>query len=108
MNSRETYEQACKKFIESFEEKPEVASYAPGRVEVLGNHTDYNEGFVLAMAINYGTFFLAARATGDVNRVIAGDIMEEAVVPLNSSLYSKRSSWVDCVFGWSPPGCVLV
>ncbi len=38
-----------------------VAAFAPGRVEVLGNHTDYNEGYVLSAAINCGTFFLAGR-----------------------------------------------
>jgi galactokinase len=32
----------------------DTLSYAPGRVELLGNHTDYNEGFVMAGAINYG------------------------------------------------------
>ena len=47
-------------FEKRFGKAPTVAAYAPGRVEVLGNHTDYNEGFVLSAAINYGTFFLAA------------------------------------------------
>ena len=31
-----------------------TSAYAPGRVELLGNHTDYNEGFVLGAAINRG------------------------------------------------------
>ncbi|HXA10545.1 MAG TPA: galactokinase family protein, partial [Chthoniobacterales bacterium] len=31
-----------------------VEAYAPGRVELLGNHTDYNQGLVLAAAINRG------------------------------------------------------
>ena len=32
-----------------------VTTYAPGRAEVLGNHTDYNEGLVLAIAVDRGT-----------------------------------------------------
>lgn len=32
----------------------EVSAYAPGRVELLGNHTDYNEGYVLSAAIDKG------------------------------------------------------
>src|ERR1700677_4811212 len=32
-----------------------VTAYAPGRAELLGNHTDYNEGFVLALAVDRGT-----------------------------------------------------
>ncbi len=34
-----------------------IKSYAPGRVEWLGNHTDYNEGFVLSAALDVGTSF---------------------------------------------------
>jgi len=34
---------------------PSVTAYAPGRAELLGNHTDYNEGFVLALAVDRGT-----------------------------------------------------
>ena len=33
---------------------PLVSAYAPGRVELLGNHTDYNEGVVLGAAIDRG------------------------------------------------------
>jgi galactokinase len=32
-----------------------ITTYAPGRAELLGNHTDYNEGFVLALAVDRGT-----------------------------------------------------
>jgi len=32
-----------------------LTAYAPGRAELLGNHTDYNEGFVLAIAVDRGT-----------------------------------------------------
>ena len=32
-----------------------ISTYAPGRAELLGNHTDYNEGYVLALAVDRGT-----------------------------------------------------
>ncbi len=38
-----------------------ISCFAPGRVELLGNHTDYNEGFVLSASIPYGI-----RATGSL------------------------------------------
>ncbi|AKJ64402.1 galactokinase [Kiritimatiella glycovorans] len=34
--------------------KPQAAAYAPGRIEVLGNHTDYNEGYVISAAVDRG------------------------------------------------------
>lgn len=36
-----------------------ISSHAPGRVELLGNHTDYNEGYVLSAAINHGVTITA-------------------------------------------------
>ena len=50
-----------KKFIARFGIRPEAAAAAPGRLEVLGNHTDYNEGFVLSCAVGQNTRFLLAR-----------------------------------------------
>lgn len=44
--------QAVELFRETFGAAPEFLARAPGRVELLGNHTDYNGGFVLAVAID--------------------------------------------------------
>ena len=41
-----------KHFTDIFHRAPGVIARAPGRVEVLGNHTDYNEGVVLSAAID--------------------------------------------------------
>ncbi len=56
MNIRDYYSQ-------TFLSKPAAVSAAPGRVEVLGNHTDYNEGFVLSCAIDHGVFVALAPST---------------------------------------------
>ena len=42
-----------------FRHPPEVVGYAPGRVNIIGDHTDYNEGFVLPAAIQMGTSIAA-------------------------------------------------
>ena len=39
-------------FEEYFGHKPTVISASPGRVNLIGEHTDYNEGFVMPMALN--------------------------------------------------------
>ena len=43
-------------FFEAFGEQPEAIAFAPGRVNLIGEHTDYNEGFVLPMAIEFGVY----------------------------------------------------
>lgn len=55
-----------KKFTARFGVAPEVAAQAPGRLEVLGNHTDYNEGFVLSCAVSQTTNFVLKRIPGTV------------------------------------------
>ncbi len=48
-----------------FGASPAVVARAPGRLEVLGNHTDYNEGFVISCAIDRSTWVAAGPAAGD-------------------------------------------
>ena len=42
-------------FEEVFASSASLLAQAPGRLEVLGNHTDYNEGFVLSIAVDRTT-----------------------------------------------------
>jgi galactokinase len=43
-----------------------VVVFTPGRVELLGNHTDYNEGLALAAAINLGVTVRAEKLNAEV------------------------------------------
>lgn len=52
---------AKKLFIEKFHRTSTLTTYAPGRVNIIGEHTDYNEGFVMPCAINYGTAVSGAK-----------------------------------------------
>jgi galactokinase len=57
MDMRKTLNQA---FQTAFGAAPTVMAQAPGRLEILGNHTDYNEGTVLSVAVDRATFVAAA------------------------------------------------
>ena len=46
---------ACAAFEKRFGEKPTIAAKAPGRVNLIGEHTDYNDGFVFPMVSNIFT-----------------------------------------------------
>lgn len=88
-----------KKYSEKFGHDPEIVSYAPGRVEILGNHTDYNEGYVLSAAINFGTYFaISARTDGEAH-LTAGDIMQDVVFDPVRPEPSKEHMWANYVKG---------
>ena len=74
MLNQEVYDKVVAKFAELYGEKPAVVAYAPGRIEVLGNHTDYNEGFVFSAAIDKGTFFAVSPAADDKVTLFATDV----------------------------------
>ncbi|OVE80916.1 galactokinase [bacterium M21] len=55
-----TKAQVLETFTTEYGSAPQVISRAPGRLEILGNHTDYNEGFTLSCAVDKSTFFAAS------------------------------------------------
>lgn len=97
--NKNVYDVLVKNYIEKFGREPETVSYAPGRVEILGNHTDYNEGYVLSAAINYGTFFAISPREDKEAHLVAGDIMEEVVFDVNNPQASKDCMWSNYVKG---------
>lgn len=50
-NAEEIKTKALKAFVEQFGVEATICACAPGRVNLIGEHTDYNEGFVLPMAL---------------------------------------------------------
>ena len=61
-------------FVETFGASPAVAGRAPGRVELLGNHTDYNGGLVLAAAIDRSTVVVGRVGAGGEARVRSANL----------------------------------
>ena len=61
-------------FRESFGEAPALVARAPGRVNLIGEHTDYNDGFVLPCAISRQTMVAARRRDDRQVRIVAGDL----------------------------------
>jgi galactokinase len=78
---------------------PAVVAYAPGRVEILGNHTDYNEGFVLSAAIDLGVGLALSSAGGASCTVQALDIPEEICFDLPVTSPVKQPLWINYVRG---------
>jgi galactokinase len=78
---------------------PEMAASAPGRVNIIGEHTDYNGGFVLPMAIGRWCVVMGSRIEGERCRVLADDIGESAEFEVRGSNASGLPPWARYVAG---------
>src|SRR3954466_11640366 len=76
MAEQATIDRVKRAFAERFGGAPDLIAQAPGRVNLIGEHTDYNDGFVLPLAIDPGPV-VAARRGGSEIVVYAADFDEE-------------------------------
>ena len=72
MNSFETAAAKC--FAESFGRAPALTLFAPGRVNLIGEHIDYNGGFVLPCSLSIGTYAAAAPTEDGLIRLASADM----------------------------------
>lgn len=110
-------------FIKKFSTKPNVY-YSPGRINLIGEHIDYNDGYVMPAAINKGVYYaIATNATNATNAInfYAADFDESLSIAVNEIksidnwknyvlsvvnefiLLDKPVRGFDCVFGGDIP-----
>ncbi len=89
-----------KKFRDTFGRAPEIIARAPGRIEFIGNHTDYNGGTVLGAAIDRGVWVALARRD-EASWRFASDQCGEVVVVEAGRLDRLKGaqSWVNYPLG---------
>jgi galactokinase len=88
-----------KKFIEIYGADQPRFFRAPGRVNLIGEHTDYNDGFVLPMAIDKETA-IAAVARGDRKiRAYSVNLEESAEFDLDKETPRRQGFWLNYVEG---------
>ncbi len=80
-------------FYQKFNTRAEVLASAPGRLEILGNHTDYNEGVVLSCAVTLKTS--AAMRKTNSNKASIYDLRadEWCVIDLDDLVYGQNPKW---------------
>lgn len=86
-----------RRFRESFAAEP-IGFRAPGRVNLMGEHTDYNGGFVLPVAISFFTHALVAPRTDRLLRIASTHFDETVDRPLDAT-GAPTGHWSDYVWG---------
>jgi galactokinase len=72
---------------------------APGRVNIIGEHTDYNEGFVMPAAIEFYTWVAAAKRGDDKLEAYSGQFDEKICLSLDALNGPPRKHWSDFIRG---------
>ena len=91
--------EAAKRFKTEFGAGPTAGAFAPGRVEVLGNHTDYNGGYVLPAALQQGTVIVGRAIEGDTSTLVAADFDRKSSFSVSSPTRDEDNSWASYVIG---------
>ena len=92
------------KFLETFGEEPDLVAAAPGRVNLIGEHIDYSEGFVLPFAIKDRTLVAARERDDSIVRVASAQRRNKIItVDINEVKPGLKGEWERYALGvlWS-------
>ena len=83
-----------KKFLETFGEEPDLVAAAPGRVNLIGEHIDYSDGFVLPFAIKDRTLVAARKRNDSTVRIASAQRRNKIVtVDINQMKPGLKGEW---------------
>jgi galactokinase len=86
-------------FEARYQAKPTVWVRAPGRVDLMGSHTDYNQGYVLTMPIDRDTWIAARPRPDGAIRLHSLNVEEDTGLNLDAITYDEALPWTNYVRG---------
>src|SRR5258706_3316204 len=86
-------------FQEQFGFRPTHTVQAPGRLELLGNHTDYNQGLVLALAVDKFISMASSPRTDGKVELASTAFPKPEIFSVNNPQKNPDPSWADYVKG---------
>ena len=87
-----------KNFVKEFQTAP-VMIFSPGRINIIGEHTDYNDGFVFPAAIDKGIIAAFSKSDLNTSKAYAIDMNERIIFSLNNLKPMAEGSWQNYILG---------
>src|SRR3954453_19794075 len=92
-------DQTSRKFEQAFKRPPQWIAAAPGRVNLIGEHTDYNDGFVLPMGIERFTVLAASPNNTRKIQIQSATNNGAAIIDLEQPIKRGEPAWANYVRG---------
>ncbi len=88
-------------FVAQFGQEPQTFYFAPGRINLIGEHTDYNGGHVFPCAITLGTYGAVAKRSDDKICCYSMNRPEEKIIcgRIGELKHAAENGWADYPFG---------
>jgi galactokinase len=86
-------------FKEKFQSSPQKTVLSPGRINIIGEHIDYNDGYVLPAAIDKIICFAFEKNNTNTSKIVAIDLDEFIDVPVNSTIQKIERDWGNYLLG---------
>jgi galactokinase len=86
-------------FEKIFHNKPEYIFLSPGRINIIGEHVDYNDGFVLPAAINKYICFAVSKSDSSACTLVAKDLNEAYKFNLKDEIKPIDKMWANYILG---------
>lgn len=86
-------------FQQTFGSEPEKIVLSPGRINIIGEHIDYNDGYVLPAAIDKIICFAFEKNKSDTSKIIAIDLDDSFEVDLSTDMNLSESVWTNYIRG---------
>jgi hypothetical protein len=93
-----TYQSVHNQFTARFKKEPFIVR-SPGRINLIGEHTDYNDGFVMPAAIDKEIIFAIAESDSGTSQIVALNFDETVTIDLSNPQPASSPAWANYVLG---------
>ncbi|HOU11618.1 MAG TPA: galactokinase [Anaerolineae bacterium] len=95
MAEHELYKKVTQAYTARFQQPPQLVVRAPGRVNLIGEHTDYNDGFVLPVAVDQAAWLAVGPAEEPLTTIRAIDMNNDETVFAVTEVPASVGGWPD-------------